>query len=298
MRETTRGGVTPMNPMLLMALALAGQTQAHAPARPRVIVSTPAPAERRPRVDWGLTTFGRPARFDPTAQAAEPPPTILEAAEAPFALDTPPAPGPSPQAATPQAAASCPCLTQGVGFAAPPASYAAPQGFRERVVSVTYGQPFIVSDSRQFTTTYQQPPITYAAPPPSPYPLTSPYPNPQAYSSPSPYPGAAGQTYADGSTPTGQAGASIYIDAHSTLEHGPRFGIGNGLFRSGRTERVGNSRGGGRGLFGGGGLFGRRGGMQGTSYQAGGYSSGYSTGYSTGTTFSAPMVCGPNGCSY
>jgi hypothetical protein len=143
----------------------------------------------------------------------------------------------------------------------------------DRVVSVTYGEPFIVSDSRQFAASYPQMPMTYAAPAPA---LTYPQ-MPTSY-------GAPGPTYGDGAMPTGQAGvadsrqpgaASIYIDAHSTLEHGPRFGIGNGLFRSGRTERVGNSRGGGRGLFGG--LFGRRGGQQ-------------------GATYSAPMVCGPGGC--
>jgi hypothetical protein len=68
----------------------------------------------------------------------------------------------------------------------------------------------------------------------------------------------------------GQGGGSpIYIDARSTLEHGPRFGIGGGLFRSGDTYRARNS---------GGGLFGRRAQFSGTSYAAG-------------------MVCGPNGCS-
>lgn len=238
---------------------------------PAPAAATPAPSmpaapveadEPRPRIIWELTTFAQHA----AEHAAEPPPVILEPveAEAPLTLDTPAVVWATPQMATPQ-------------MPAPAVSYA-PAPEASRVVSVTYGEPFIVSDSR-VPMSYPQAPMTYSAPAPAmSYPQM-----PMSYGAPAAYSGMPGQTYADGSMPGGSGNPSIYIDAHSTLEHGPRFGIGNGLFRSGRTERGGNTRSGGRGLFGGGGLFGRRGGYSGTSYDL-------------GSTYAAPMVCGPGGC--
>lgn len=281
--------------MFAMALALAvtGQTAAPA-ARPRVIVSTVAPArpaartaERRPRVNWELTDHaGDPSR------------------EMPFALDEPPAPDPaaqvaphapplpSPQAAVttqaaPQVVVSCPCQTAPATFAAPvtmgPQNFVPAWPARPTVRYIeaeTYSQPVTYSYSQPFTY-MDRPSVVYESAPLSAslsaLPMatrqsagfTAPYGGGYDFGAPASY--AAPQAQADGMRP-------IYIDARQTMEHGPRFGIGAGLFRSGNTNRVGNGRGGG--------LFGRRDRFSGTAYDGG------------AATFAAPLVCGPNGCSY
>ena len=283
--------------MFAMALALAvtGQTAAPA-ARPRVIVSTVAPArpaartaERRPRVNWELTDHaGDPSR------------------EMPFALDEPPAPDPaaqvaphspplpSPQApattaapqAAPQVVVSCPCQTAPATFAAP-VTYAAPARPARPTVryieAETYSQPVTYSYSQPFTY-MDRPPVVYESAPLSASLAALPMATRQSAGFTMPYGGGydfGGAPASYAANPQAGGGPPIYIDARSTMEHGPRFGIGAGLFRSGNTNRTGNGRRGG-----GGGLFGRRGDVSGTAYDGG------------AATFAAPLVCGPNGCSY
>ena len=275
---------------LLVALAACGQSSAPA-ARPRAIVSTVAPArpaaraaERRPRVNFELTEYaGEPPREMPFAlDDAAPPPAQV----APHAL-----PAPSPQASfAPQAASqvvvSCPCQT----VPAPTVTYAAPAPARPTVRYIeeeTYSQPVTYSYSRPVI--YESVPMsaptfsapTYSAPQSAPT-----YAARQQSGIPGSYGGGFEGGYFEGGAVAPQAGGGggggppIYIDARQTMEHGPRFGIGAGLFRSGDTRRIGNGRRGG----GGGGLFGRRG-VSGTAYDGG------------ATSYGAAVVCGPYGCS-
>jgi hypothetical protein len=272
----------------LLTLATLGQTapaagpHAAAPARRRVVVSTPRPTRddpaRRPRVDWGLTEF-----VATSAQAGEPaePPGLLALDAAP--LQAAPVPAPS----MPADPASCMCPCAAVPRTVTPSGQSSAQGVSMgyelappavgRVIRRWVGPAVVVAvDGVPVGPGYSmggysmESSQSYSMPSSQSYSMPS---SPQAYSDSqmSMMPRVAGDGVA--SMPSAPSLPSINIDARSTttLEHGPRFGIGAGLFRSGATNRTVGPR--NRTGF-----FGRRVGFGGTSYDGG-------------------QVCGPGGCA-